>query len=517
MKGVVFACNSLWVLSCYPSYLRFLRGCEDLKKTQTSILLRIIKRNRDTEIGRLFGFEKINSPEDYRKKVPLTSYKFYAPYIEKICRGEKQVLTREKVLLLEPTGGSTAPSKLIPYTPSLHREFLSGISPWIYTLYTKRPGLLAGKSYWAITSLSGYEKRCRVPVGFREDTSYLGNAGKFFISPTLAVPSSTILSRNLEEALYLTAFYLLREENLVLISVWSPSFLLLLLERIKKYREKLLSELRKFSPHRARWVEKCLDRERYHLIWKKLSLISCWTQGWASRFLPELKRVFPGVEIQGKGLIATEGFVTFPWRDGYVLSVNSHFFEFLKNGESYFAWELREGEKYSVIITTGGGLYRYMLGDVVEVTGFYKGVPMLEFVEKEMVCDMVGEKLNAFHVEKSIKEALDKFSISSSFYFLAPDEDKGKLFYTLFIETDNIPQGFVDFLERKLSENYHYRYARKLGQLAPLRVFLIEKGGMERYIQRKVKSGKKLGDIKPMVLEKEKGWRETFRGKFLKE
>ncbi len=73
-------------------------------------------------------------------------------------------------------------------------------------------------------------------------------------------------------------------------------------------------------------------------IWPYLTLISCWTSAYAKTYVSDIMQYFPGVDIQGKGLLATEGIISFPLvgKNGYVLSAQSHFFEFIeyKNEET---------------------------------------------------------------------------------------------------------------------------------------------------------------------------------------
>ncbi len=141
-------------------------------------------------------------------------------------------------------------------------------------------------------------------------------------------------------------------------------------------------------------------------LWPRLTLISCWTDAAAARGAVELQSMFPNVEIQSKGLLATEGCVTFPLvgRPAPVLAVGSHFFEFQEEGRENedadpfagcrLAHELDRGGRYSVVLTTGGGLYRYRLNDSVEVVGFEHECPLLRFLGKtDRVSDLVGEKL----------------------------------------------------------------------------------------------------------------------------
>ena len=71
------------------------------------------------------------------------------------------------------------------------------------------------------------------------------------------------------------------------------------------------------------------------------------------------------------------------------------------------AHQLIAGRDYQVIVTTGGGLYRYPLGDRIRVTGFVHGAPCFRFVGREgLVSDFFGEKLDAAFVEKVIRCAI---------------------------------------------------------------------------------------------------------------
>src|SRR5205823_3950182 len=70
-------------------------------------------------------------------------------------------------------------------------------------------------------------------------------------------------------------------------------------------------------------------RTLYEAIWPHLQFISCWAHGNATLALPQLKTYFPHTRIQPKGLLATEAFISFPFKDDMsALSLLSHFFEF---------------------------------------------------------------------------------------------------------------------------------------------------------------------------------------------
>src|SRR6266852_4437688 len=72
-----------------------------------------------------------------------------------IAAGEPNVLTRDPVLLLEPTSGSTGGEKLIPYTASLRREFQRAVAAWIGDLFRQRPAVRRGRAYWSLSPVFG--------------------------------------------------------------------------------------------------------------------------------------------------------------------------------------------------------------------------------------------------------------------------------------------------------------------------------------------------------------------------
>src|SRR6185295_10242297 len=131
-------------------------------------------------------------------------------------------------------------------------------------------------------------------------------------------------------------------------------------------------------------------------IWPKLALISCWGDGPARSAAESLARRFPHVEVQPKGLIATEAIVTIPFGGRHPLAIGSHFFEFLDpNGNARLAQQLESGVEYTVVVTTAGGLYRYRLADRVTVDGWCDATPSLRFLGKEdSISDLFGEKLS---------------------------------------------------------------------------------------------------------------------------
>jgi hypothetical protein len=501
--------NSLCRLFYQREYQKFIR-IKDLKKQQSVKLLTVLRKNETCVYGKKFGFHKIKNITEYQKAVPLTTYEDYLPFIEKIKNGEQNILTSEPVLLLEPTGGSTSATKLIPYTKSLQVEFQKGIKPWLYDLYTQNPELNWGKSYWSITPATMPKKYTKggLPIGFAEDSEYLGGLGKRLLKHVLVVPDEIVQEKNMANFYKKTALALLKCRNLIFISIWNPSLLILIL----KYIEENLAELLLDLPWSRRTeAEKYSEAKAYDKLWPYLKVISCWGDAHAHLYFQKLQGLFPQVYLQPKGLLATEGFVSFPLtgEKGARLSLNSHFFEFIspKNKQIYLAHELTPGQEYEVVITTSGGLYRYQLNDLIEVIGFQGPFPLLKFKGKgDKVCDLFGEKLH----EDFLKNIMDSLGLKDVFYMFAPEKNG----YVLYIQTE---QSIPHNLDEMLRTNFHYDYCRKLGQLQAVKVFKLTGDPLQEYLRECVRRGQKLGDIKPTVLHLESGWDQVFTGSYIRE
>jgi hypothetical protein len=504
---------------------------------QRQYLLSLLRQNAITEYGMRHSFADLSSAKEYQQAVPLTNYEHYSPYIEDIAQGKQGVLTHEPVLLFEPSSGTSSASKLIPYTKSLKAEFQRGIAPWVVSLFRRKPELLRGSAYWSISPpMTQKQYHSQIPVGFSEDAEYLGFMGRWLHSQVTAVPQEVAYLTDVDAFRRQTLVYLLAAESLALISVWSPTFLTLLLMHLIDNQDEILWSLEKskltVAVKRAETIKSIMQHEQgyglFERIWPNLAVISCWTHGPSEMYAKELREHFPNVEIQGKGLVATEAFVSLPLLPDHdpVLAVGSHFFEFrdVKSGDIRLAHEVEEGNVYSVIVTTSGGLYRYRLGDLVRVTGFIGRAPTFRFVSKEdAVSDLFGEKLHPEHVQRSVADVFLACSIEPLFFLLAPVQNAiGGVAYSLFLDTAGITtqqaKYLKDSLGERLRENFHYAHCRKIGQLGALQLFLIDRssGAPEKtFAQEMQRRGLKLGDIKPAILDREMGWEQRFHGHFV--
>jgi len=540
MRG---AAHAAWMASCWRSYYSLRRAQENPAVAQATLLDQLLRSNAASAYGKKFGFNRLRNAQEFQSAVPIASYDELRPWIERIKSGEQAVLTQEPVLMFEKTSGSSTAAKYIPYTSSLRREFQRAVGAWMFDLHAHEPRMMCGTAYWAITPLSREPEITAggLRVGFENDTEYLGAAERFLLRKILAVPEEVAHIPELDTALYVTLRFLLQSPSLTFISVWAPSFLTILLEHLYHSATRLLADLHngtlrppgqvppavatalhrslRADPFRARCLEHA-RRENGSLraqdLWPNLRVISCWTDASSRAAVPALQELFPGVRIQGKGLLATEGVVSLPLVEhgACLAAATSHFYEFVEQpgAPPRLLHELEANQEYSILLTTGGGLYRYRLGDSVRVVGFAKNTPLLEFLGKEDgVSDLCGEKLSPAFVGSVLEELSVERAYRSDFAMLAPSQQQGPR-YVLFLQGAASQTDLAAQLDKKLTQNPHYAYCRRLGQLATPRIFQITSDAGESYLRRCVSMGQRAGAVKAVALHRLTGWENFFHG-----
>jgi hypothetical protein len=533
--------------------MRFEQAVRQVGKVQSRLLLDILKRNASCEYGKEFGFDRIRDIDEYCSTVPVVRYDDLSKYVERMIRGEKKLLTTEPVERLVPTSGSSGGVKLIPYTALLKRDFRRAIAAWVWNTFQDCPASMCGRAYWSITPVSPTpdEFQGSVPIGFESDSEYLGVWSRWLAEQLLLPPAQVSAIRNIENARYANLLYMLASADLALVSVWSPTFLLSLLNQIERWFDPICRDITdgvvrlphkdfagqdkkltlRANRRRADELNRiyCESRESadfFRRCWPNLSLLSCWGDGNSAHYFAKLKTFFPDVRMQPKGLLATECVVSFPrGQHGHsLLAVRSHFFEFApvnKAGEvdyrrTLLADDLTLGNRYRVIVTTNGGLYRYDLGDVVEVIGFSDQCPEIRFVGRmDAVSDLVGEKLNEEHVRSTLVELFRELGLEQELFLLVVRESP-TTGYTLLLSGDTNLLGedsskVAKMLDERLRSNPQYDLARNLEQLAQVDIRVLPLQGSElwsHYEEWQSGKGKRVGELKANVLDYRGTWRE---------
>jgi hypothetical protein len=350
-------------------------------------------------------------------ELPAVTYDDLLPWLERAWAGEADVLFAGRPVAYERTSGSSGASKLIPYSAEGLQDIRDAITPWL----ARHP--ITGSAYFAISPATRPpESVGGVPVGLPDGA---------FVDVRPAVPPEVGSITDMDAWRAETLRHLRAARDLELISVWSPTFLLRLLDDID-------------DPVRT---------------WPRLRIVSCWASAASKPYAEELAARLPHARIEPKGLMSTECIVTVPDENGRPALNPYGYFEIDASGE--------------VIATTASGLYRYRTGD------FVRGD--LEFAGRgDLVSDLVGEKLTEPFVAACLHDVRGFLMPAGDGYVLASEE---------LVDVDEV--------ERRLCRNPQYAYARRLGQLAPLRAV---RGSFDDYAAAQMKRGARLGDVKPVAL-----------------
>jgi len=475
-----------------PTAHRFAQALEEPRKAQKIVQQGILNRLVQSDYGKSLNVQSI--ADWYR--IPIVEYQPIEPWIEKQKETQVSLLTSEPILFYEKTSGSCGTAKWIPYTKSLRASFNSMFCVWAHDLIVHGSKFSTGKLYFCISPQLG---EVTANAGLEDDSEYLDGWLRWFLRPFLISPLGINRLDDPEVFKQRLSLALLKEENLEIISIWSPSFLKVLLDYIQEHQKQLYTQLRnQISSQRSQLLLK--SEIPWREIWPHLKLISCWDSVHSADQATFLRSLFPGVMVQGKGLLATEAPMTIPLIEaqGCVPVLNEVFFEFEDEaGKIHVLHELEIGKVYEIILSQKGGLYRYRIGDRVRVTHFYKATPCLEFRGRtEATSDLVGEKLHTDFVRDVLTElALE----ATCFKSLVPVKKPIAHYLLLLDMSQESAEAIAQKLDEALMRSYHYRQARLLGQLAPARV-LVSKQIPEMMSLYRTRGGSKWGDLKHPIL-----------------
>ncbi len=537
-KFIVGATVNLLRALCWHHYIRFHKSLNSPNTAQQAVFEKVVRDLAKSEYGKRYGITGKENYQEFAAKIPVQSYEQLQPWItQQLSQRKSRSITPHRIIHVEQTSGSSNAAKQIPYTVQLIKSFTNMFRIWAYDLLSNGLTPETGRMFISVSpaigklkvqnniqsgseGVSGSEERSAsnrksesergsasnrkskskersASNGeFESDGDYLEEPLRSLVSRFLVTPPAADWP-NFQHQLALT---LLEDEQLEIISVWSPTYLLVVLDYIERNKPLLDSSL-------TRRVLPCSDDSPidWQKIWPRLKLISCWDSAMAQTSAARVRKLFPNVHVQGKGLLATEAPITVPLISarGCLPLLNDVLLEFeTSEGTIKRLHELVDGERYQVIVTQQSGLTRYRLHDVVEVRGFFRQTAKLEFVGRaNSVCDLAGEKLQEQFVRRTLTAILPQCD------FLLTPTDESHLGYVLLVdpqgtnrydETDRY-DGITVQADAALCQAHHYRLARDQGQIALLRMLFVPnlKSRLQDFHQEE---GMKIGNIKEVAL-----------------
>ena len=441
-------------------------------KTQEKLFQDLISTAASTNFGKDHDFISINSYSDFIKRVPVRDYEALKPYVEKVVKGQENVLWPGKPIYFAKTSGTTSGSKYIPITKEsmpYHIEAArnaillyiheTGNSKFVdgKMIFLQGSPILDEKNGIQLGRLSGivahyvpkYLQKNRLP-------SYKTNCIEDWETKVEAIVEETL------------------PENMTIIS-GIPSWVQMYFEKLQLKTGKKVGDIFKnfnlfifggvnYEPYRAKFE---------NLIGRKVDSIE----------------LYP----------ASEGFFAFQDKQqekGMLLQLNSGiFYEFIKADEFFDENPIRITIKdveldvnYVMIISTNAGLWAYNIGDTVQFTSLKPYRVIVSGRIKHFI-SAFGEHVIGKEVEQAMLEATHNTDIRVTEFTVAPQitPEEGLPYHEWFVEFENEPNNLEE-LERKLDEslqiqNSYYFDLIKGKVLQPLKITKVKKDGFQDYMK----------------------------------
>lgn len=428
-------------------------------EVQKERLNQLIQQAKDTEWGRTYDLASVSNFQTFAERIPVQDYQSLQPYIDRMMRGEQNVLWPGAVKWFAKSSGTTSSkSKFIPITQESLEEchFKTGRDMLsIYVNNFPETQLFSGKSLIMAGSSS---------VNPFNDRSYYGDLSAILVNnlplwvDLLSTPDSkTALIENFEEKMTRVVDIVQRENVTSMTGV--PSWTLVLLHR-------LLETTGKTS---------LLE------IWPNLELFM---HGGVS-FTPyrePFKALIPGDQMHYMETYnASEGFFAIQDRphatDMLLMLDYGIFFEFVPLEElgkpfpkTRTIGDVETGVNYALLITTNGGLWRYLIGDTVRFTSTDPHRIVITGRTKFFI-NAFGEEVIQENAEQALAKACKAHDCSVLEYTAGPVfmEAGKKGAHEWIIEFERAPENANQFaadLDRALQEINSDYEAKRSGNLA---------------------------------------------------
>jgi len=534
----------------------FLGQCADADLVQRDLLLSRIARHADSQFGRDHHFGEIKSIAGFRRRVPVSGYDRHEPYIDKVRNGDTSALfgAGTKILMFALTSGTTNRPKTIPVTAQSLHDHREGWKIWGIRAFDDHPAML-DSGLLPILQLASDWRESFTPAGIPcgAITGLSAQMQNPLVRITYCMPPAASLIKDVESKYYV-ALRLSAYRDVGATVAANPSTILAIARLGDREKTTLIRDLhdgtvagrwtipdqvRQAIKIRSRWRRKKAARRLEAIVertgrllprdyWPNLQFMANWTGGTMGAYLRGFPEYFGDKPVRDIGLIASEGRFSIPLEDGTpagVLDIRHHYFEFIpesqgdrEDPEVVPAHELIEGQRYYVVPTTSGGLYRYMIHDLVRCVGFEGKAPLVEFLNKGAhFSSLTGEKLSEYQVVAAVNAAQKALSIRLGSYLVLPSWGDPP-HYNLLIEEADISDGSAaDRLAAEVEEqlqrqNLEYENKRATLRLGPIRPFRIPAGSWSEFQRRRLsRSGGTVEQYKQPCLLSDLEAIEAFR------
>lgn len=465
----------IWAKKHVQKAEEFKRNAE---KNQEELLLSLTHTAQKTLFGREHDFENIRSVKDFQDRVPVADYEVLKPYIERVKKGQANILWTETPEYFAKTSGTTSGSKYIPISKEGMPFQIAGAQSALFHYISKKNNadFVNGKMIF----LQGSPELEEV---FGIKTGRLSGIVAHHIPNYLQKNRLPSWETNVMEDWEAKVDKIIEEtehENMTLIS-GIPPWLIMYFEKLTEKHGKKIKQL---FPNLQLIVTGGVNYEPYRdkmeeLLGGKVDIV----------------QTFP----------ASEGFFAFQddyTKEGLLLLTNHGiFYEFIpleeygKPGARRLTLkEIELHKDYALILTTNSGLWAYSIGDVVR---FISKDPYRVLVSgrTKHFTSAFGEHVIAFEVEEAMKATLEKHPAQITEFHLAPQVNpaEGLPYHEWLIEFEKEPEHLETFreeLDQQLrARNTYYDDLISGNILQKLQITRLKKNAFHEYAKSQGKLG----------------------------
>ncbi len=458
---------------------------EHAREIQEEMLFNLLNTAKSTEWGEKYDYTNTRSWEVFKDKVPVSRYETIEPYINRMIAGEKNVLWPGVMKWFAKSSGTTnAKSKFIPVSrESLDDCHFRGGKDVLAIYYRNYPdaSLLSGKSL----TLGGSHQ-----VANMSNNAYYGDLSAIMIENLpfwtdfhRTPPTEIALIPEFEEKIAQITKTAINDNVTSLAGV--PSWFLVLLRYILEYTGK--SNILEVWPNLELFIHGGISFDPYREQYK--------------RIIPSEKMNYMETYNASEGFFAIQDD---PESSDMLLMLDyGIFYEFIpacnaddEHPATIPIWKVETGVNYAMVISTNGGLWRYMIGDTVMFTTKDPYKLRITGRTKHFI-NAFGEEIIIDNAERAIKEACECTGAIISDYTAGPifmSECQKKGAHQWLIEFDTPPddlEKFTTILDLKLQElNSDYEAKRhKNATLERPHVLAVASGTFLQWMRERGKVG----------------------------
>ncbi len=398
--------------------------------TQERVLFDNIKKAKSTIYGKEFGFDEINTIDQYQQRVPAVHYEDFEPYIELARKGEKDVTWQGKIKWFAKSSGTTnAKSKFIPISSESLEDCHYAAGKTMFALYLN-----------AVPE-TGIFKHKNLRIG--------GSSELYQKYDTRFGDLSAILIDNLP---FYAEMKNIPNKEISLMSDWNVKMNAI----INAARNEDVGSLTGVPSWMMVVLQKLLtETGQHHLddLWPNIEVF--FHGGISFKPYAENYRLISQKQLNYFELYnASEGFFGIQdqlnSKDLLLLLDNGIFYEFIpmeefgnENQRFLTIAEVEVDKNYAMVISTNGGLWRYIIGDTVRFTSTNPHRIVVSGRTKHHI-NAFGEELMIENAEEALKRTCEKTNAIVSEYSAGPVfmQGKEKGAHEWIIEFEKEPENF---------------------------------------------------------------------------